>query len=600
MAKQLRTEITIDLAGNLAQKAKLYGQSMSQFATSNQRAMAMLNQTAMAASTGIDSLGNRAILAGAAVAYGFKKAFVDTAAEFERYQIMLNKLQGGPEGGAKAMEWIKQFTQDTPYAVDEVTSAFVKLKAFGLDPMNGTMQAIADQAAMMGGTAETVDGITLAFGQAWTKGKLQGEEALQLLERGVPVWDYLVKASKELGQNNGFGYSAQQIQDMASKGQLTRKAIQALIDQMGKASKGAARDQMNTWNGMISNMGDHWTLFKSDVMDSGAFSVLKSELGGLLSQLDEMKKTGEYDKLVEEVGGNLVDSFHAVSDAAKEVKNVGRELLPVLDGIGRGAKAISDAVGGYESLAKILASIYVINKGIRMAAPLAKGALAVGKGVYTAGSWAAGKISGRRGGRRRGGIGELDGMAESLASTLYGGAMPVYVVNMPGGPLGLPPAMDLPKGKNPKPIGLPKPNKPSINPKKLFSAAMLAPELPLALLYAASDSEAAKSLKAESDTAQALHATLPQPKMLSNSDAYAMMASGFSAASSGLPTNPYAMLAAELQKEAHGLSGGGNNPAQSRSSLDVTVHYDRPPTVRVRDVAPGMQVRVDNGPSLMP
>lgn len=79
-----------------------------------------------------------------------------------------------------------------------------------------------------------------------------------------------------------------------------------------------------------------------------------------------------------------------------------------------------------------------------------------------------------------------------------------------------------------------------------------------------------------------------------------MMASGFGAASSGLPTNPYAMLAAELQKEAHGLSGGGNNPAQSRSSLDVTVHYDRPPTVRVRDVAPGMQVRVDNGPSLMP
>lgn len=411
MAKQLRTEITIDLAGNLAQKAKQYGQSMSQFATSNQRAMAMLNQTARAASTGIDTLGNRAVLAGAAAAYGFKKAFVDTAAEFERYQIMLNKLQGGPEGGAKAMDWIKQFTQDTPYSVDEVTNAFVKLKAFGLDPMNGTMQAIADQAAMMGGTAETVDGIALAFGQAWTKGKLQGEEALQLLERGVPVWDYLVQASKELGQNNGFGYSAQQIQEMSSKGQLTRKAIQALLDQMGKASKGAARDQMNTWNGMISNMGDHWTLFKNDVMESGAFDVLKSELGDLLSQLDEMKKTGEYDKLVEKIGGNLVDSFHAVSDAAKEVKNVGRELLPVLDGIGRGAKAISDAVGGYESLAKILASIYIINKGIRMAAPLAQGAMAVGKGVYTAGSWASGKLRGKG----KGGIGELNSMAESLA-----------------------------------------------------------------------------------------------------------------------------------------------------------------------------------------
>lgn len=587
MTKQLRTEITIDLAGNLAQKAKLYGQSMSQFAESNRRAMAMLDQTARAASLGIDTLGNRALLAGAAAAYGFKKAFVDTAAEFERYQIMLNKLQGGPEGGAKAMDWIKQFTQDTPYSVDEVTNAFVKLKAFGLDPMNGTMQAIADQAAMMGGTAETVDGIALAFGQAWTKGKLQGEEALQLLERGVPVWDYLVQASKELGQNNGFGYSAQQIQDMSSKGQLTRKAIQALLDQMGKASKGAARDQMNTWNGMISNMGDHWTLFKNDVMESGAFDVLKSELGGLLSQLDEMKKTGEYDKLVEKIGGNLVDSFHAVSDAAKDVKNVGRELLPVLDGIGRGAKAISDAVGGYESLAKILAYIYIINKGIRMAAPLAQGAMAVGKGVYTAGSWAYGKLRGKG----KGGIGELNSMAESLAGSLSGGAMPVYVVNMPGSGFDLPTGgPDVPGGKTPK----------SIQFAKKISPFLLRGALPFTALYAASQSEQAHALKAESDNAQVLRATLPQPKMVSNSEAYAMMASGFSAASSGLPTNPYAMLAAELQKEAHGLSGSGNNPAQSRSSLDVTVHYDRPPTVRVRDVAPGMQVRVDNGPSLMP
>lgn len=488
MAKQLRTEITIDLAGNLAQKAKQYGQSMSQFATSNQRAMAMLNQTARAASVGIDSLGNRAMLAGAAVSYGFKKAFIDTAAEFERYQIMLNKLQGGPEGGAKAMDWIKQFTQDTPYSVDEVTNAFVKLKAFGLDPMNGTMQAIADQAAMMGGTAETVDGIALAFGQAWTKGKLQGEEALQLLERGVPVWDYLVQASKELGQNNGFGYSAQQIQDMSSKGQLTRKAIQALLDQMGKASKGAARDQMNTWNGMISNMGDHWTLFKNDVMESGAFAVLKSELGDLLAQLDEMKKTGEYDKLVEKIGGNLVDSFHAVSDAAKEVKNVGRELLPVLDGIARGAKAISDAVGGYESLAKILASIYIINKGIRMATPLAQGAMAVGKGVYTAGSWTAGKLRGKG----KGGIGELNGMAESLAGSLSGGAMPVYVVNMPGSGFDLPTGgPDVPGGKTPKSIQL----------AKKISPFLLRGALPFTALYAASQSEQAHALKAESDNA---------------------------------------------------------------------------------------------------
>lgn len=162
-----------------------------------------------------------------------------------------------------------------------------EVESLRLNPMNGTLEAIANQAAMMGGGQLEIDGITLALGQAWTKGKLQGEEALQLLERGVPVWDYLVSASKELGQNKGLGYTAQQLQEMASKGQLTRKAIQALIEQMGRASKGAAQDQMNSWNGMLSNMGDHWAFFQKDVMDSGAFSVLKEQVGDLLSQLDK-------------------------------------------------------------------------------------------------------------------------------------------------------------------------------------------------------------------------------------------------------------------------------------------------------------------------
>lgn len=589
MSKKLNTNIVIDLSGNLEQKAKRYGMAMSQFASNNKRAMEMLRHTTVAASRGVDTIGNRFIVAGAAAAYGFKKSFIDTAAQFERYQTMLNKLQGGPEGGAKAMDWIKQFTQDTPYSVDEVTGAFVKLKAFGLDPMNGTMQAIADQAAMMGGTAETIEGISLAFGQAWTKGKLQGEEALQLLERGVPVWDYLVKASKELGHNNGLGYSAQQIQDMASKGQLTRKAIQDLLNQMGKASKGAAKDQMNTWNGMISNMGDHWTLFKNDVMDSGAFNVLKSELGGLLSQLDEMKKTGEYDKLVEEVGGNLVASFRAVSEAAKDVKNVGRELLPVLDGIGRGATAISNAVGGYENLAKILASIYVINKGIRMAAPLAQGAFMLGKGAYTAGSWAAGK---RKNGL--GYLGALNGATEAL-SVGMSGATPVYVVNMPGGGL-----TDMIPGGKPNKI------------TRLSGFKNLMPGIvatgSLGLLFAASQAEEGKRLGAENKVAQVARATLPQPVQLNNKDAFILRAE---AAQKELAepkpkmevSNPFAMMAVMLQKEAGASlpSTQSNNALEKKvnASLDIKVSDDRV-TVKTREAAPGLKVNIDTGPSLMP
>lgn len=552
MANKLVTDIVINLAGNMAAKARQYGQSMSQFAAQSKNALAMMNSTMAATSKGIDTFGNRLVLAGAASAIAFERTFIKTAAEFERYQIMLNKLQGGPEGGAKAMSWVKQFAQDTPYAVNEVTQSFVRLKAFGLDPMDGTMQAIADQAAMMGGTAETMDGISLALGQAWTKGKLQGEEALQLLERGVPVWDYLQKASKEIGKNNGLGYTTQQLQDMASKGQLTRKAIKDLIDQMGLASKGAAKTQMESWNGMISNMGDSWTMFKTDVMDSGAFTVLKQELGSLLKQLDEMKKTGEYDELVEKIGGNLVDAFKAAAEAIRDAKELGAELIPVLKSVGETANGIADMVGGYENLAKILGSIYLLNKGGRLLAPVAKGAI-------TAGGWAAGAIF-KKGKGGAGGIG--DAMADL-------GATPVYVVNMPGSGFGG--GMDDP-GSSPS----------STKARSRFGFAGLA-EL-ATVGYGAtlipefspvSFTRAAERANGASDNTGLFGITAP----------------------SGLAAPGILDVFDEMK--AFFTRDITPSPRPDNLGIDIKVSDDRI-TVRARDAAPGLQVRVDNGPSLMP
>ncbi|MGD8172134.1 tape measure protein [Vibrio sp. TRT 21S02] len=418
MANKLETDIVLNLQGNLAAKARQYSNQMSTLGSRSQRAFAMMEQSAKAASQGIDTWGNRTVIGAGAVAFAFERTFIKTAAEFERYQVMLNKLQGSEEGGAKALQWIEDFTQNTPYAVNEVTQAFVKLKAFGLDPMDGTMQAIADQAAMMGGTAETVDGIALALGQAWTKGKLQGEEALQLLERGVPVWDYLVQASKDLGKNNGIGYTAAQLQEMASKGQLGREAIADLIKVMGQMSTGAAKEQMNTWNGMVSNMGDHWKLFQKDVMESGAFDVLKDQLGEFLSMLDEMKKTGEYDEFVETIGEDLVNGFKAAAEAAREIKTAGQEIMPVVKEIASMAGSMVDMVGGYGNLAKIMASIYAINKMIRVSSPLLKAGAATGGFILD-------KVTKGKG--KGGAIGQA-------ASTL--GATPVWVVNMPGGGMG--------------------------------------------------------------------------------------------------------------------------------------------------------------------
>ena len=145
---------------------------------------------------------------------------VKTAASFEQLEIRLNSLMGSAEKGKGAFDWIKQFSKDTPFEVDQVGNSFARLKAFGLDPMDGTMQAVADTAAKMGGGFETMDRISLALGQAWTKTKLQGGEILQLIEAGVPVWDMLAKVT---------GKTAAELSKMSEKGEIGRDVMKRLI-----------------------------------------------------------------------------------------------------------------------------------------------------------------------------------------------------------------------------------------------------------------------------------------------------------------------------------------------------------------------------------
>lgn len=210
-------------------------------------------------------------------------SLIQTGARFEQLKTQLNSLTGSSKNAEQAMAWIKRFAKNTPSDIESVTKSFVKLKAFGIDPMDGTFQALIDQTAKLGFSQEKLDGIVLAVGQAWTKQKLQGEEALQLIERGVPVWDLLAKAT---------GKNIVELQKLSAQGKLGRKEIKLLIDEMGKGAQGAAKAQMNSFNGLMSNLKDAWLGFQQDVADAGLLDSLKAEIEGVLETVGRLAKDG--------------------------------------------------------------------------------------------------------------------------------------------------------------------------------------------------------------------------------------------------------------------------------------------------------------------
>lgn len=50
----------------------------------------------------------------------------------------------------ESLAWVSEFATKTPYELNETTEAFVKLRAYGLDPKNGLLQILGDKSAAMG------------------------------------------------------------------------------------------------------------------------------------------------------------------------------------------------------------------------------------------------------------------------------------------------------------------------------------------------------------------------------------------------------------------------------------------------------------------
>ena len=237
-------------------------------------------------------------------------SMLSTGDQFEGMQTQLTALMGSIEGGEQATEWIKKFTRDTPLQLQDVTEAFTLLKAFGLDPMDGTLQAITDQSEKLGGGMEKLTGISSALGQAWAKQKLQGEEILQLVERGVPVWDLLEKTT---------GKNTEQLQKLSSAGKLGRDVISDLIKEIGAAADGSAAANMTRLTGIVSNLRDVAGDFLDRIAKNGALDYVKRQLLDVGNAIASMDRDGRLDALAKSLSNAFIQGAERVKAFAREL-----------------------------------------------------------------------------------------------------------------------------------------------------------------------------------------------------------------------------------------------------------------------------------------
>lgn len=214
------------------------------------------HQTLLSMST---DLGNRVatdVKRGAAALGAFATATavfgLKSASNFQTSRIAFQTLLGSVEKGNALFDRLQQLNLKTPFELSDIAPATQLLLRYGVagDQVVGVLQSLMDAAALSGDPANNLQRLALATGQVISQGRILGQDARQLAESGINVYD-LVAQKLHITQAEA--------RKLGEEGKLSSDLyIQGLLRMEGPLAKlqGGAEKLNKTLAGQLSNLKD--------------------------------------------------------------------------------------------------------------------------------------------------------------------------------------------------------------------------------------------------------------------------------------------------------------------------------------------------------
>lgn len=292
------------------------------------------------------SEGALGLMAGFSAALGgVGIASVKMAGDMQASRKAFETLLGSTEKAKSFLEDLTQFASETPFELPGLMDTSKKLLAFKFQAQDiiPIMSTIGDAAAMLGSGQEGIDGMTMAIAQMQAKGRAQGEELLQLAERGVNAYQYLAEA---------MDLSIPEVMDQVSKGAVSSsQAINAILGGMQKDFKGGMEGLSKEIPGIWSNIKDNTLSVVRTMGDQITEQLqIKEKMQGLANSLGQFasyaKQVGVGQALKDMIPPGLSASIFILAGAITAAAipafkslaiNAARALLPMLPLIAVGA-----------------------------------------------------------------------------------------------------------------------------------------------------------------------------------------------------------------------------------------------------------------------
>jgi tape measure domain-containing protein len=168
----------------------------------------------------------------------------------------------------------------TAYGMGDAATVAASMTASGIKPgqdLEKTLSLVADTATIAG---RSITDIGAIFGSVAAKGKLQGDDLLQLTSSGVPVLQFLSQTMHK---------TTAEVSDMSSKGKISFADFQKAME-VGLG--GSAKSSGDTFSGAMANAKAALGRLTADVM-GGAFKQMPGTFKGITAQIDAMAPAAE-------------------------------------------------------------------------------------------------------------------------------------------------------------------------------------------------------------------------------------------------------------------------------------------------------------------
>jgi tape measure domain-containing protein len=209
------------------------------------------------------SLGIASTIAGVFLNIAFAKKIsrnlrhaMQRAMKDQRYRIELASLSGI---GNQLFNELRSLSKRSPFSIDEWVGGSKRLLSSGVaaSKVAKTMEMLGNMSAA---TGSTVRDLALIYGQVFAKGRLQGEEVLQFMERGISLNKALQKT---------LGKSARELQVMQEKGLITPEMMDdamkfmtgpegifgGMMDALLMTAEGMLIALRNIWDATMADFG---------------------------------------------------------------------------------------------------------------------------------------------------------------------------------------------------------------------------------------------------------------------------------------------------------------------------------------------------------